>query len=70
MPSLYFSEGTTPLPRDTRWKLLVKWLMAIQANLGVTKLSINDPGIRDTRWILLKKIASAKVGIPWTGPPN
>lgn len=61
-----FSTGTAPNRLDTRWKVLVRWLQAVQDNLAGAAFNVNNPTPRDTRRVLLYKTNAALAGVPWT----
>lgn len=64
---MFFTDHTTPRRTDPRWSVLVKWLQAVQDNLGGAALPANDPRRTDTRRILLQKTDAAKSGVSYTG---
>jgi len=61
MQPTFLSNGTTPLPTDTKWILWVRILSTYQ-NLPGAKPA-NDPRPTDSLWTIIDKLAKAAAGV-------
>jgi hypothetical protein len=59
----YFGEGTTPLPQDTRWRLMQK-IVGAAYNSASSPITANKPSVKDTRHFLLRKLNGTLAGLP------